>query len=380
MANPPLALGQDTVVDEPALIAELIGQLNSDSYARRSAATERLAGLGQPAVAPLTKAVMAGNLETATRGIYILRNLAVEAEDDTISQAALESLKQIANTKDNVHSQVAIKTLGQLGVLQQQRAIKVLQEKGAEFGQRAIRINENLVMPFRTIWFGPEWTGNLEDLEELKWVVDSPYSVDERFDAVAIGVDPNKWCVLLEGENVTDQWLAKLGKGRQLQALVLRHTKTTDEGIALLANLVDLRYLQIRHTPFSDASTKHFAKIASLIRLELYGTEITDEASQQLKQQLPAVDVDYRKGAMLGITCNRQPCSISMVYAGSAADKAGLRVGDTIVKFADAAIFSFADLTEQISKYSPGQQVIVAIERNGKTEEHEVLLGEWIEP
>ena len=120
VANPPLALGQDTVVDEPALIAELIGQLNSDSYARRSAATERLAGLGQPAVAPLTKAVMAGNLETATRGIYILRNLAVEAEDDTISQAALESLKQIANTKDNVHSQVAIKTLGQLGVLQQQ--------------------------------------------------------------------------------------------------------------------------------------------------------------------------------------------------------------------------------------------------------------------
>ncbi|MEZ6115647.1 MAG: hypothetical protein R3C28_03615 [Pirellulaceae bacterium] len=148
----------------------------------------------------MTKAVIAGNLETATRQIYILRNLAMDAEDNAASQAALESLKQIASKTDNVHSQVAIKTLGQLGVLQQQRAIKVLQEKGAEFGQRTIRINENLVMPFRTISFGPEWTGDLEDLEELKWVIDSPYSVDERFDAIAVGVDPNKWCVLFEGD------------------------------------------------------------------------------------------------------------------------------------------------------------------------------------
>ncbi|MEZ6115648.1 MAG: hypothetical protein R3C28_03620 [Pirellulaceae bacterium] len=43
VTNPPLAWGQDAVADQPALIAELIGQLNSDSYARRSASPPRTA-------------------------------------------------------------------------------------------------------------------------------------------------------------------------------------------------------------------------------------------------------------------------------------------------------------------------------------------------
>ncbi|MEZ6115646.1 MAG: PDZ domain-containing protein [Pirellulaceae bacterium] len=105
----------------------------------------------------------------------------------------------------------------------------------------------------------------------------------------------------------------------------MRHAKTTDDGIALLANLVDLRYLQNSTHAVFRRFHKTLRRIASLIRL--VSAQITDDASQQLVKQLPAVEIDFWSHAGHH-AYNRQPCSISMVYAGSAADKAGLRIGD----------------------------------------------------
>lgn len=62
------------------------------------------------------------------------------------------------------------------------------------------------------------------------------------------------------------------------------------------------------------------------------------------------------------------------VVEGSAADKAGVKKGDIILKVNDIEVNSSSSLQEQISKYYPGQKVKLLINRQGNTKEVEVVL------
>ena len=62
------------------------------------------------------------------------------------------------------------------------------------------------------------------------------------------------------------------------------------------------------------------------------------------------------------------------VIEGSAADKAGVKKGDIILKVNDIDVNSSSNLQEQISKYYPGQKVKLLINRKGSRKEIEVTL------
>ncbi len=65
---------------------------------------------------------------------------------------------------------------------------------------------------------------------------------------------------------------------------------------------------------------------------------------------------------------------IPEVVNGSAADKAGVEVGDVILKVNAAEINSASELQEQISKYYPGDKVTLTINRANKLKSIEVIL------
>jgi Do/DeqQ family serine protease len=62
------------------------------------------------------------------------------------------------------------------------------------------------------------------------------------------------------------------------------------------------------------------------------------------------------------------------VVDGSAADKAGIKKGDVILKINDVQVNSSSELQEQVSKYYPGQKVNLFISRNNSNREIEVTL------
>jgi serine protease Do len=64
------------------------------------------------------------------------------------------------------------------------------------------------------------------------------------------------------------------------------------------------------------------------------------------------------------------------VSKNSAADKAGLKEGDIILEFNGEKIIQNNSLAELISKYSPGDKIILKILSAGKEKTVEVLLGE----
>ena len=69
---------------------------------------------------------------------------------------------------------------------------------------------------------------------------------------------------------------------------------------------------------------------------------------------------------------------IADVEKGSAAETAGLKVGDLILKIDDKTIGSNTDLSDAIAKYNAGETATVTIQRNGNQQDIEVTFGEYV--
>jgi serine protease Do len=94
---------------------------------------------------------------------------------------------------------------------------------------------------------------------------------------------------------------------------------------------------------------------------------------------------DGKPRAFLGVTTSsnaddmkqaKEGAEISAISKGSAAEKAGLKEGDVIIKVNDTKIGSPADLTEAISSHKPNDEVTVYYKRDGKDMSAKAKLGE----
>jgi len=65
---------------------------------------------------------------------------------------------------------------------------------------------------------------------------------------------------------------------------------------------------------------------------------------------------------------------IPEVVADGAASKGGVKKGDVILKINEATVNSSSELQEQISRYHPGDKVILLVNRGGSSKEIEVVL------
>ena len=82
------------------------------------------------------------------------------------------------------------------------------------------------------------------------------------------------------------------------------------------------------------------------------------------------------ENAMFMYRVEKMGVYVSAVTDGSAADKAGLKVGDMIVSFNDKEISEGSELTAAVSKLKAGTKVQIKIERDGKEQTIEATLGE----
>ncbi|MFE2596234.1 S1C family serine protease [Streptomyces sp. NPDC059396] len=73
-----------------------------------------------------------------------------------------------------------------------------------------------------------------------------------------------------------------------------------------------------------------------------------------------------------------QPAGVAVVKVtkGGAADRAGIKVGDIIVKVDSTGITTITSLSEALAPHKPGQKVKVTYVRSGGTKTAEVTLGE----
>jgi hypothetical protein len=156
-----------------------------------------------------------------------------------------------------------------------------------------------------------------------------------------------------------------------------------DADLIHLRHVNGLRVVRIVGTNTSvDALLKELPHCETLQNVWLYGTKLTPGDVEKLKKALPEqVEIDYRKGALLGVSSNtingEGPPLVKGVSVGSAAAQAGIQAGDLIQKFNGESLTTFKGLTQRISNYQPGDEVTLTVLRGGQQLEFKVKLGQW---
>jgi hypothetical protein len=360
---------QEAVV-APDQIARWVVNLDSDRYIERRQATEKLIAAGAASIQPILQAVQEGSLETVARGLHVLSELA-SSGDYTTECSAYEALELLVAKKGTVIARRASSILADMGPIRYERAKKYLTDKGAVISATSVFTSARTVQAFPSILFGDAWSGSLEDLHRLRWLVE--YTPENEFEGAS-------WLLSFEGPGITDEWLERIRTLNNVVAVKIRSTGITDKGIAHLRDLKQLRFVDILYNPLSPSCVPYLGQLTLAVRMRLYGTKLDKAAIDELRVSLKHAEIDDRNGGFLGVGCDfQQPCRITKVAPGTAAERGGFQIGDLIVSFNGQPVDSFETLTQLIGQKQPGDEVPVELDRAGERMIVKVTLGECLE-
>lgn len=204
----------------PEQITDWIEQLGAAQFARREAATKSLLAAGRPAVEPLVAAVQAGDLEVASRGIEILRDML--AADAPLAEAAAAALEACAEESQPAAARLAEAALDFHHLGRAAAARERLESLGAVFidppptSEAGTRVE-----------LGRAWKGGNGDFKELARL-------------------PRLKSLAVHGVPVDGRGLAVLGRLAGVSRMELFGTGLADAEIAVLAARLPATEIDVR--------------------------------------------------------------------------------------------------------------------------------------
>ncbi len=129
-----------------------------------------------------------------------------------------------------------------------------------------------------------------------------------------------------------------------------------------------------------EEGLKYLRRVSGLTQLYLLQDQttgkivtpgVTQDAIDELRRMLPALSVDYRGPAFLGVKTlpNVPICHIHEVPADTPADRAKLMAGDVVIGFDDKPVNTFQDLVKLIGTKQPGDVIKLEVLRGADNEE-----------
>ncbi|MBT4011965.1 MAG: PDZ domain-containing protein [Planctomycetaceae bacterium] len=334
--------------DDSTTVQQLINALSARKFIQRETATLELIDRGTSIIPLLEKNIPQQNYEGITRSIHVLVQLSLQVKTAQFGSGngAKQALDVLAQSTDNRIARRAATALTRLNKIREEEALAEFRKLGGWIERVYTRIGPNSKYVIR-MYLNTSWRGTEEDLYLLTWITTAQE-------------------LLIEGIDLSGNWMPIIGKMRNLESLVLKRCKLQDQLFSEVRHLKQLTNLDLRYCPITDTGLQHITSMTQLLYVKLYGTLGTKAVAESIRQGAQA-DVDYRQGAFLGVGCRQPPgpCYIESVQDGTAADKGGLLVGDIVTGFDDRKVESFLDLRKIISDYAAGDKSVVHILRLG---------------
>jgi len=160
----------------------------------------------------------------------------------------------------------------------------------------------------------------------------------------------------LSGADLSNSQLRVLTSFPYLKQLSIAGPQLTDDGLRRLRELTRLEHLILVNCP-----------------------QVSPAAEQQLQREIPGLEISRRGPALLGVSGDkgRGGFLVHGIRPGTAADAAGLVIGDTITAIDGHPIRDMESLARRISHYRPGQRVTVTVRRDGQMLSLPAELGSW---
>ena len=335
LGSPPVAAQESSA----EAIQGWIGQLGAEQFADRESASRSLAAAGPAALGPLAEAARGGDLEVASRAIDVIRGYldppAAAGERDGVGEGAGKGVGE--GTGEETGEPPAADAPVQPSLESSSRAVALALE--------AERLLETLAEgPPGPV---PQIAATALEFHQLGM----HEAAQDRLQAL--------------GAKINDNYLSMASGKRGLEAVIDTRWKGSPEDLRLLPRLRNLRHVGIHGLKIDAQTLALLGRLRSLENIQLYGTGVSDEAVAALAARFPNAEIDVRKGGKLGVGGQRivGPCQITQVVAGSAADRAGLQIGDVVLSMDGVAVKNFEGLTEYVGRHGPGESIEVEIER-----------------
>jgi len=350
--RPPISVTQDD-----STITQLIVLFESADYQTRIDASRSLAKLGSKVIEPLKKVIVTGGPEAKSRALNTMKLVALKNLADHLGFVE-QALSELAASPEPHVSKPAKSTLKKLSREIEPAVAELFARRGATFDAHSDYGNRNVQVYSVTI---PEdWTGTKQELLLLRRfrLLQTLKVVSDQFD----------------GET-----LAAITSIPTLMTIELESAKLKNSSIENFSSFSNLRELELRYVSIDDGSIEALKQLTSLTRLALIGTRITDPGAMELQETFPGDRLDHRRGGYFGVRYNvgSGPCILTDVIAGTAAAKAGLKVGDQIVKFNGTRVAGGTDFRNGVAKCYIGDTITVEVLRDNETISLEAKLGPW---
>ena len=347
--------------DKSQQIEKLLRDLDSSSFADRQTAMIELASMGEIVIDPLSDRTRTASVEFQNRAMSVLHRLAVVSEVGS-SEKAIAAIRKLSQSDSRSVAARAAKALDQLAPLIQARLEKQLENKNIAF-YRSPYANRNGNSPITGIAYTEKWQYEKADLD-------------------VISAFPNLIAVTLDHPQITNDDFLNVIQAANVKKIAIRQAKIDNQAFENVSQKTGLQRLDIYYCNLNDDVVQQFVKCKNLTTLKLIGTKVTDEGAKALRKNRPEEFLDYRKGGYLGVRYNRGSDSalLTGIEPNSAAEKAGLKINDTIISYNGNKIEKPEDLSRFISPASIKDEALIIVKRGDKELEFKVKLGRWDMP
>ena len=297
-----VADAKKTPAASAADIRRWIGELDSDEFRVREAATVALGKAGKAAVPLVLRAAEDGNAEVRSRASSVLPELfkslepikLVSHEESNIPSVARAARKEYsrraqvaADTFNNTILMITpsrVRTAGFVDmkfqassdrhyeVLSTFLSLHKLRLHGDDLNEtRMLHVARIPQLADLTIRDAEKCGDCLKHLDQLKHLkrLDFSRSLIDDSGFARIPVLRNVECLYLSDTKITDRSLLRLKGWSELRLLTLDDVDVTGEGLAALGNLHQLHTLIISSEAWTERGIEHLASIRSLKHLEL---------------------------------------------------------------------------------------------------------------
>ncbi|PHQ36909.1 PDZ domain-containing protein [Rhodopirellula bahusiensis] len=358
----------------PEEIAAQIESLSSDSYLRRENATNALLKAGSAAIEPLVKVLKRGDLETTQRAIGILQSIAMArpilegdsdhpklARPDSEQPDAWESLLTLS-TMGGSRGERATMAIEEITHVRRSQTVQTLSMQGALIGVKEFVYGATTNLQ-RVVEINEAYQGDDSLLELLRWV--------DRVEFARI-----------EGPAIRQDVLKGVTQMPDLKTLSLLYGDINMETMKVIGDLESIDHLEFRYVPLNEELLDAIATLPIRISLTLNGTDLSSDQVDALRQTLPGLNIEFKRGGFLGVRCNDSfnECIIQSVVDDSGAEVAGLQRDDVIIRANGEPVKKFADLQAVINTRDPGQTIRIGYRRLNVEYETDAKLGKLTEP